>query len=361
MQPSPEEHLRGGLGQFLRLANRTKIVCRRVGVCAAAGGNDRPGEFIHRRIVGDAITNPTVKQLHALGIECPHLDVQQVGPLERPKLGELLPFHQTVHQFFALGRIGVGDEFARLVFSRQQADQIQIAAAHEYRVIRERGWIDPQLLQFAKDHRVDHPLRGGRTPGKVDTLRHERQPHRFLPVQKTDEHGGLPRLVECHLAKRSDLEQIVGRFVDRLRRDVAFAAVGEAGLGRDLNLVVRRVKSALGRCHLQCGELGRLAGVILRAFGDPLAEDAVLPRIHLESSSPLVWDLCGGFLEEQAFVRLDEIETAAQFVAGDHLPVPGGRFSAQADLEAALAICVAVAGAHVAAGLGQHRHHLVLI
>ena len=54
----------------------------------------------------------------------------------------------------------------------------------------------------------------------------------------------------------------------------------------------------MGRCHFQCGELGRLAGIILRAFGDPLAEDAVLPRIHLESSSPLVRDLCSGFFKE---------------------------------------------------------------
>ena len=81
LQPSPEEHLRGGLGQFLRLANRTKIVGRRVGVCAAAGGNDRPGEFIHRRVIGDAIANPAVKQLHTFGVERAHLNVQQVGPL----------------------------------------------------------------------------------------------------------------------------------------------------------------------------------------------------------------------------------------------------------------------------------------
>ena len=63
------------------------------------------------------------------------IDAQQIGPAQRPEVGELGPAEQGVHQLRPLVRRRVGEELPRLVGRRQRAGQVEVDAAQELGVV----------------------------------------------------------------------------------------------------------------------------------------------------------------------------------------------------------------------------------
>ena len=85
------------------------------------------------------------------------LDPQQIAPLHRPVVGELVPLQQAVDQRAAFVGVAVDEKLPRLLGGGQRADHVQIDAAHEHRVGAEGGRSNAQLLQLAKTNSSIRP------------------------------------------------------------------------------------------------------------------------------------------------------------------------------------------------------------
>ena len=97
-QLGSEENLRHGLGAGDGLANRAIKIRRRIEIAAAARGDQFARELVERLVLGDALANPAVERLDAFTVEQAFLGAQQIGPFERPEIGELRAFEQPVDQ-----------------------------------------------------------------------------------------------------------------------------------------------------------------------------------------------------------------------------------------------------------------------
>src|SRR5436190_936628 len=68
------------------------------------------GELIERLVLCDALADPIVEDFHPAVVELALLDLEEVGPLQGPKIGELGALEQRVDEPGALVGRGVGDE-----------------------------------------------------------------------------------------------------------------------------------------------------------------------------------------------------------------------------------------------------------
>ena len=67
----------------------------------------------------------------------------------------------------------------------------------------------------------------------------------------------------------------------------------------------------------------------------------------------------GGFEEEEALIGIGGVDAAGEHVAGEGVQVELRIVAAKRELEAGLAILIAVAGTGVASGLGEHGHDVI--
>ncbi len=135
-QPRPHEDQGGGLGHGSRVAvgDGPVEIGRPDAEIAAVGSEQLADELVVGLVLGDALADPAVIRLRRLRPEIDRvfrLDPQQVAPLQRPEVGELLALQQPVDQLAPLLRIGVGQKGAGLVRRGQRADHVQVDAAQE--------------------------------------------------------------------------------------------------------------------------------------------------------------------------------------------------------------------------------------
>ena len=107
--------------------------------------------------------DPAVIGLRRVGPEVDRelrLDPQQVAPLHRPVVGELLALEQPVDQGARLSGSVSGRNCPGLLGRGQRADHVQIGPPDEHRVRAEVGRLDAQLLQLAEDQLIDPALGG---------------------------------------------------------------------------------------------------------------------------------------------------------------------------------------------------------
>src|SRR5439155_21510737 len=71
---------------------------RRIEISAPARGEEFAGEPVEWFVFREALANPAMERLDAFAVEQSLLGAQQVGPLERPEVGELGPLQQAVDQ-----------------------------------------------------------------------------------------------------------------------------------------------------------------------------------------------------------------------------------------------------------------------
>ena len=116
--------------------------------------------------VADGVADPAVVGLDRVGPQVDRelrLDPQQVAPLQRPVVGELLALEQRVDQ---RGRACRGRGPARnrrdLRGLGQRADDVEVDAAEEDRVGAGVRRLDPALLELGQD-----AARRGRSPGRT--------------------------------------------------------------------------------------------------------------------------------------------------------------------------------------------------
>ena len=162
-RPHSHEAQRHGLGDGLRLAalHGAVEVHLRVAEIAAAGGEHLADEPVVRHVLLDARADPAVIGLHRVGPELDgelRLDPQQVAPLHRPVVGELVALQEAIDQLAAFVGVGILEELPRLVGRGQRADHVQVGPAEENPVGADPGRRDAQLFQPAEDQLVDPAL-----------------------------------------------------------------------------------------------------------------------------------------------------------------------------------------------------------
>ena len=86
------------------------------------------------------------------------LDPQQIAPLHRPVVGELLPLQQTVDQRATLVGVAIRQKLPRLVGRGQRADHVEIDPAHKHGVGAQVRRSNAQPLQAGENQLVDLAL-----------------------------------------------------------------------------------------------------------------------------------------------------------------------------------------------------------
>ena len=103
----------------------------------------------------------------------------------------------------------------------------------------------------------------------------------------------------------------------------------------------------------------RRGSCVVRAAGEnPIVQDRVLQRIYREPPATFVGNPHGGLFQQQARVGIGAVDSPAAKIAHDRGQVEFRILAAQRELEPTLAVLIAVTDSLVAAGLGQHGHHV---
>src|SRR5262249_23018325 len=94
------------------------------------------------------------------------------------------------------------------------------------------------------------------------------------------------------------------------------------------------------------------------ALGDPLIEGTIEARFFIERQLPFVRHALRRLEQDQAVGRLFTIDTPAAYVFDDLLVVKSGIVAPEREVEAVSSLGAAVAGAGIAARLGQDGHDI---
>ena len=127
---------------------------------AAGRGEQLAGELVVGLVGGEAVVDPLVVDGDGLGPDADRvlaLDAQQVAPLERPEIVELVAGEQAVDQ---LGAVGFRQEGAGFVGGGQDADHVEVDAAQEDLVGGQGRRGHAHGLELGVDQVVD-PVVGG--------------------------------------------------------------------------------------------------------------------------------------------------------------------------------------------------------
>ena len=102
VEPHAQEQVRGVLHRVVRLAQDLVIRRGRILAIRAAGREDLAGELVVGRVGGQFAADPLAESGGPFRAEVLAIDLQQVGPLVRPVLEEIVAADQPVDQFVAL-------------------------------------------------------------------------------------------------------------------------------------------------------------------------------------------------------------------------------------------------------------------
>ena len=111
LDPHPHEDLGDVLGHLQGDVGRLVEVGRGVLERPAVGPEELLDHLVHRRVLGELLDQPVVVEEHRLVADrVRRLDLEDLGPLVDPELGELLAPEQLVDQLGPLVRVGRGHE-----------------------------------------------------------------------------------------------------------------------------------------------------------------------------------------------------------------------------------------------------------
>lgn len=353
IEAGAEEDLGDGEGAVDGSAVGAMKVGGWMAVGAAAGGDQFAGHDIEGFVAFDAVADPAVEDDHALAVEGAFLDAQEVGPFQRPEIGELGTFKGGVDGARPFVRGRIVDEGAGFECGGWETQQIEVQTTEE------EGIGDVacrQLLsgaEFREDVVVDEVGRAGTAPVEPGSVGNEGEPDGFLVIEVTDEHDGFAVLQSFDRAIGQGADIGGDRFIDGFAADIAPGAVREVGDGLDEGVGVGRGDDEFGGGDFESGENGSVGGVVDGAVGDPLGEAGVFPGSWIETASAFMGEGGDGLEEEKAVGGDEGIDAASAPFLGQGAVIGGGIFAAKGEFEAALAVGVAVAGPGIATGPGQ--------
>ena len=228
----------------------------------------------------------------------------------------------------------------------RHAERVEVGAAQEHAVGTQVRRLHPQRPQLGEDGAVDVVVLGRVVPDEAGPGGNERQLHGRLAVEVAHQDG---RLAESPAdgRRRRDRRGRPGwtarrrpgrsrRGSGRRRRSpVTRSGTSSAGSASTARAASRRGVAARGVP----------GGSSRQPVGDPAAEDAVFARADGEALAAFVGTTAGRLEEHQAVVGVQPVGAAGERVARQDGEVEVGVLAAEGELEAVLAVLVAVAGA----------------
>ena len=261
----------------------------------------------------------------------------QVRLLERPEPRKGLARQECVDQLRAFVRGCALKELAGLVRRGNQPGEVEVQAADKRRVVTRFRREKLQFPELGVDVSVDKVRLGRRLPHEVLLVLDDREIDRLEVRQITHTDRGLPPAAAGDAAMRIDGGEIrARRFVGRDPRDVAHLAIRIMGEHAELLREVRSLQHAVGagRDHdalaLDRGEID------VGTFGNP-QQQRFIRRLALTQA--LAADVCEfeqRFPQQQTFLRLHHVESAAESIARERAPIDGGIVAEEREGESGL-------------------------
>ena len=121
---------------------------------------------------------------------------------------------------------------------------------------------------------------------------------------------------------------------DGLTGHIAGGTIGISGDHQELMATTGQIEFDLLRKNLDAG--GPIGGDLLEVgtFGDPLAQGLVVARTGYQRLTPLVGNICQGFLQHEGFIDMDTIESSSAQVVDQCLVIVFWIVAAQRQFEA---------------------------
>ncbi len=178
-------------------------------------------------------------------------------------------------------------------------------------------------------------------------------------VEVVGDDRGFATLLECHEAVDVHLGDLgVRRVVVADRGDVTDRAVGVMDQNDGLLGLGWRVENAVSGQDLELDRL-RGRGIILGAFGDPVAEKFIGLGSASQPETALVGDLAERLAEDHAGVGIEGVDPSPAGLPAEDLVILVRQVAPKAEAEPTLAGGSAVAGSHVAASLAERWDDVV--
>ena len=264
-----EEELGGGFGAEGGVAEDAPVVGGGVLIGTAVGGEEGADEEIGGEVGVDGVAEPLVHGAGAGGVHDAFLEAEEVGPFERPPVGEGRGEEELVDEPGAFVRSGVGGEAFGGGAVRELAGEVEGGAAEERGVVAERSGCGFELAETVEDVLVDEVEFGRVWEGEVRIGREEGEGDRALEEFEADDDGGFAGLACGDDAVGGDGGDEVREFVDGGAGDVAGGTVGERGGDGERDRGVRGFDDAFGRGDGEICEGGGVWWVVGGAFADP--------------------------------------------------------------------------------------------
>src|SRR5262249_34673283 len=147
--------------------------------------------FVERKVAVDGVANPALEDPDALIAHRLFFITQEIGPLERPEVGEFREPNQPVDERVALGWRGIVQGRPRFAWRGEAPDGIKVSPSQKNGVDGDLRGIDPERFKLRKNVPVNGALRGGIAPHKVRPIREEREPANAPAAEVADGDGGL--------------------------------------------------------------------------------------------------------------------------------------------------------------------------
>ncbi len=360
LDANAQEQLRGILGAVGGRCAGPIVIGGRIVEGAPLGRQQRGGKLVVGHVVAHGLDQPAMEFVYSGRGDLARFDAQQVGPLERPKLGKFRPLEQAINQPAAFVGGRIGQKRFDLLRRGQNADHVQMDAADELAISTQGRRLDLQQLELFVDQRVDVVLLWRIRPAESLDVAQERQRRRGQFFQVADHDHGFAPIAGHDQAPGRDAGHAAGRTgVDRQTSDVAHRAVGKMCHDRKLLRMRRPMHGPLWRVNLDLAANRCVGRIALATAGDPVVQDFIRRILGSQPPAAAVRNFQQRLGQQQALLRLEWIRAATKALADQRQLVERRIVAQQRQAEAAFARRRAVTRAGVAALLGQGHHRPV--
>ena len=358
-----EERLRRVLREFQRIGFELVVSRRRVLEVRPVRHQQLARDFVDGHIFLQPLADPIVIAEHRLVaalvvIVRPHL--QQLAPLQRPDVHELLALEQLLDLRSALPRLLARGENFHLLRRRQRARDVYAHTAQESRIVANPARQHPHLVQL-RIHKTIHviPLLHRRLR-VLQPLRH----HNHLRAHRESviacHHKRLPPLPRRNLPLLVYLRRAIIAAQEKTHRShIAIRPVGIPSTHSQPEFLLRRLQQQLLRQNLNADRLHHIRFVIRRTRLQPAQNASRTLTLLREQLSSRVRRLAHAFRDDHRGLRQREIDATP-----DHLPrqpeiIPLRVIAKQRQPETILSPRRTVATPAVAAIAHKDRHYII--
>ena len=273
-----KEQLRGVFHGCAGIAQDFEIAGLRIGHIGTATSEDFTHELVVRFAIGNRLVDVFAEGTGTRVAQKLPVDLQQVGPL----VGHVLDIGRAAYKLVDNGiafhacRACIGQERAHIFSLWQQACEVQMHPADEFRVVAKIGGLDLQVAQTGINQGVDFVMNRRVGPHEAGAIAHHDQACGCVVPFVANKHSRLTP-AECrHNGLTIDRGYLgIAAFKKRFRSHVAFVAIGERGHDFGLLLLAGQGNRAAFGSDFNLRHAGCL-GVELGASSNPTTQEFVI-------------------------------------------------------------------------------------